>query len=185
MLLDRGERSSASKSPNCSSGTCCAVRPHAECNRDNDISKKHKKKNYVNNPSPLRKSRTYFYLRPYQHSTLKVIRLPVLNQVDHDHDRHEQNDGDKTVEIERHRLPQDPAQEDEQRRDEERDVQDAADDGPDHHVDLPPAGYRHQGRVFCRVSSQGNEYQTQECQGDVQRFGGGVDAVDQVRGADE
>jgi len=117
------------------------------------------------------------------HAALEVVALAVADEVvDHKNGK-EEDDGLEALEVESHRLAHDPAEDDEERSDEERDLHAAADRNTDGQVHLVFVCDDASGNVFGGVADNGQENETDEGLADVEGIDDGVNAVNQVFGA--
>lgn len=117
------------------------------------------------------------------HGALKVVALPVLDQIVDNEDRQEEDDGLEALEVQRHVLTQDPAEDDKEGGDEEGDLHGAADGDADGQVHLVLVRDDDGSDVLGRIADDGQQNQTNEGFTDARRGDDGVNAVDQVLGA--
>ena len=117
-------------------------------------------------------------------NALQVIRLPVLNKQRNHQGRQEERHRLKCLEMQRHVTSHDPAEHDQERRDEEGDLQTAADGNTDREVHLVLVRDHNRRHVFGGVADDRDEDQADERLADVRGLDDRVYAVDEVLGAD-
>jgi len=119
-------------------------------------------------------------LRSDTHCAFEVVALAVLDQVVHDKHAEEEDDGLEALEVQRHRLVDDPAQDDQERGDEERDLHAAADGDVDCEIHLALVRDNDGCDMLGCVADDRQEDQTDEGLADVRGLDNRVDAVDQI-----
>ena len=118
------------------------------------------------------------------HASLEVVALAVLDEVvDHEHTE-EEDHSLEALEVERHVLSDDPADNDHERSHEQHDLDGAADRNTDGQVHLVLVGDDHGRNVLGGVTNDGQEDETDEGLADARRFDDGIYAIDEVLGAD-
>ena len=117
-------------------------------------------------------------LRSDTHCAFEVVALAVLDQVVHDKHAEEEDDGLEALEVQRHRLVDDPAQYDQERGDEERNLHAAADGDVDREIHLALVRDNDGCDMLGCVTDDRQEDQTDEGLADVRGFDNRVDAVD-------
>ena len=123
-------------------------------------------------------------LRSQAHSALEVVALSVLDEVVDNQDGDEEDDGLEALEVQSHGLAHDPAKNDKEGCNEERDLHRAANCDVNGQIHLALVCDDDGCDVLGGVSDDGDQDQTDECLADVCRLDDGVDAVDEVFGAD-
>lgn len=124
------------------------------------------------------------YSRSETHGTLKPVALAILNQVVDDQDAQEEDDSLESLEVQGHWLVHDPAQDDEEWSDEDRNLKRASDRDTDSQIHFALVS-DHTGRdVFCCVSDNWKKNETNESLGDMGGFDNGVNAIHEVFGTD-
>lgn len=118
------------------------------------------------------------------HAALEVVALAIADEVVDDEDGEEEDDGLEALEVQRHGLADDPAEDDEEGGDEEGDLHAAADRDADGQVHLVLVRDDAGGDVLGGVADNREQDETDEGLADVRGLDDRVDAVDQVFGAD-
>ena len=121
--------------------------------------------------------------RSQQHGSLKIVRDAVLKEVVDDDGRQEEDDRLENLKVQRHGLADDPAEDDEEGRHEQGDLQAAAEGDADGEVHLALARDDDGRNVLGRVADHRDQDQADKGLADVRRLDQGVDAVDQELGA--
>lgn len=118
------------------------------------------------------------------HGALEVIALTVLNEVVDNQNGDEENHGLEALEVERHWLVHDPAENDKEWGNEEGDLHGAANGDVDSQIHLALVCDNDGRDVFGCVSDYRYQYKTDKSLTDVCGFNNGVDAINEVLGAD-
>jgi hypothetical protein len=106
-----------------------------------------------------------------------------LNEQSDDEGCEEEGDGLERLEMQSHVPVHDPAQHDQERGDKERDLQTAANGDTDGEIHFVLVRDHDSRNVFCGVAHDWDEDETNERFANVRRLDDGVDAVNQVFGA--
>lgn len=117
------------------------------------------------------------------HGALQVVALSVLDEVVHNQDGNEKDDGLETLEVQRHGLVHDPAEDNEEGSHEKGDLHRAADGHVDSEIHLALVCDDDGCDVLGGVSNDGDQNETDECLADVRRLDNRVDAVNKELGA--
>lgn len=123
-------------------------------------------------------------IRSQAHCALEIIALSVLDEVIDDEHGQEEDDGFETLEVEGHWLINDPAKDDEEGGDEERNLHGAANGDVDGQIHLALVGDNDGCNVLGGVADNGDQDQTDEGLADVGGLDDGVNAADEEVGAD-
>lgn len=118
------------------------------------------------------------------HAAFQIVRLAVLDEVVDNQHRKEEDDRLKALEVQRHVAAHDPAEDDQERRHKERNLQTAANGHIDGEVHLALVRDDHGRHVLGRISDNRDEDETDERFVDVRRFDNSVDAVNEVVGTE-
>jgi len=118
------------------------------------------------------------------HGALEVVALSVLDQVVDNQHGDEEDHSLEALEVESHGLSHDPAEDDEEGSDEERNLQGRSDGDVDSEVHLALVCDDDGGDMLGSISDNRDQDQTDKCFADVCGFDNGVDAVDKKFGAD-
>jgi hypothetical protein len=138
--------------------TRCVVRVNVECQRDDSVDTN-------------------------AHGALEIVALAVLDQVVDNQHRDEEDHRLEALEVQRHGLVHDPAKNNQERSDEERDLHGGSDGHVDGEVHLALVCDDDGGDVFGGIADNGDEDKSDEGLADVCGCDDGVDAVYEVLGA--
>lgn len=112
--------------------------------------------------------------------TLKVVRLPILNEECYDQTGNKESNSLKSVEVERHRDIHEPAKNDQERRDEERNLQTASNCDANGEVHLIFPRDNDSRHMFRGVSNDWDENETNERFAHSSFLYNAVDASNQI-----
>lgn len=117
------------------------------------------------------------------HSAFQIIALPILDRIRDDQDAQKEDDRLESLKMECHVLPDDPAQDDQERRHEERNLHRRADRHAHGEIHLVLDGHDDGCDVLRGISDDREEYQAHERLGDVCGLDERVYAADEILGA--